>query len=73
LVQSLTVDRRTVSKDINNTNVRQEVTLVHERGSTGILASEDTVGKPKAMLMMASRIENNRTPLEHYFLSGQGR
>jgi sulfopyruvate decarboxylase TPP-binding subunit len=72
-VQSLTVDRRTVSKDINNTNVRQEVTLVHERDSTGILASADPVGKPKAMLMMASDINNNRTPLQHYFLLGQGR
>jgi hypothetical protein len=65
-VQSLTVDRRTVSKDINNTNVRQEVILVHEKDSTDFLASAVTVGKPKAMLMMASRINNNRTPLDHF-------
>jgi hypothetical protein len=57
-VQSLTVDRRTVSKPISNTSERKDVTFVHGNGSTGLksgnVGSAVTVGKPKAMLIMAS-------------------
>lgn len=57
-MQSLTVDSRTVSKEINNTNVRQDVIFVHGNGSTGLIsgtfAYAVTTGKPKAILMMAS-------------------
>lgn len=59
-MQSLTVDRRTVSKEIRSTTVRQDVIFVHGNGNTdlkkGTAVFTVTTGKPKAMLVMASSI-----------------
>lgn len=59
-MQSLTVERRTVSKEMSSTTVRQDVIFVHGNGSTdlrsGNAVSAGATGKPKAILIMASSI-----------------
>ncbi|KAG8257879.1 hypothetical protein J6590_040789 [Homalodisca vitripennis] len=45
-MDSLTVDNRTVSKHINNTKVRQEVTLAHGRSRIGRVAGERNLARP---------------------------
>lgn len=44
-MQSLTVDNRTVSKHINNTKVRQDVTLAHGSWRIGRVAGEINLAK----------------------------
>lgn len=69
-MQSLTVDRRTVSKEMSSTRVRQDVIFVQGIGNLGLksgtVVSAVNVGKPNAMLIFNISNKKTKTPLNTF-------